>query len=74
MKVGDYLNMNIVRELILDQLVGWAPCGGTCSPGFKSSIWHGCLYFPGFILGFNGAMLLVVDDVPVDSEAPVVTL
>jgi hypothetical protein len=26
-------------------------------PGFKSSIWHWCSYFSGFISGFNGAML-----------------
>jgi len=29
-------------------------------------------YFTGFNLGFNGAMLLMVSDVPVDSETPVV--
>ena len=32
-----------------------------------------CSYFSRFILGFNGVMLLVVDDVSVNSEAPVVT-
>ena len=53
--------------------VGWVPCAGTYSSGFKSSTWHGYSYFTGFISGFNGAMLSVVDDVPVDNEAPVVT-
>ena len=32
---------------------------------------QGCSHFPGFILRFNGVMLSVVGDVPVDSEAPV---
>ena len=54
--------------------VGWVPCGGTYPPGFKSSTSHGCSHFPEFILGFNDAMLSVVDDVPVDSEAPLLTL
>ena len=40
----------------------------------KSSTWHGYSYFSKFISVFNGAMLLVVGDVPVDSETPVVTL
>ena len=32
------------------------------------------LAFPRFIPRFNGLMFLVVGDVPVDSEVPVVTL
>ena len=32
-----------------------------------------CLYFPGFISGFNGTILSVVGDVPVDSKTRVVT-
>jgi hypothetical protein len=51
---------------------GWVPYGETYLSGFKSPIWHGRSYFPGFISGFNGAILLVVGDVPVDSETPVV--
>ena len=39
----------------------------------ESSTWHGCLYFPRFIPEFNGATLSVMGDVPVDSEASVVT-
>jgi hypothetical protein len=35
--------------------------------------WHECSHFPGFILGFNGVVLLVVADISVDSETPVVT-
>ena len=34
---------------------------------------HMCSYFSGFIPGFNGAILLVIGDVPVDNETPVVT-
>jgi hypothetical protein len=41
---------------------------------FKSSTWNGCLYFSGFILEFNSAILSLIDDVPVDNEAPVATL
>jgi hypothetical protein len=52
---------------------GWVPCSGTYSSRFKFSTWHVCSYFLGFIPGFNGAMLSVVGDVLVDSEAPVVT-
>jgi hypothetical protein len=52
---------------------GWVSCGGTCPPGFKFSTWHGCSYFSRFNPGFNGAMLSVVGDDPVDSEASVVT-
>ena len=33
----------------------------------------GCSYFSEYILRFNGAVFSVVDDVPVDSEASVVT-
>jgi hypothetical protein len=40
---------------------------------FKSLTWHGYSYFLRFISRFNGAMLSVVGDVPVDSEVPVVT-
>jgi hypothetical protein len=54
------------------RLAGCVPCGGTCSPGIKSSTWYGCSYFSGFISGFNGAMHSVVGDVPVDSEVPMV--
>jgi len=50
--------------------VGYIPCGETYPPEFKSSTWHGCSHFSGFI----GVMLSVAGDVPVDSEAPVVTL
>ena len=32
-----------------------------------------CSYFPKLILGFNDAMLLVVNNVPINSEAPVMT-
>jgi hypothetical protein len=32
----------------------------------------GCSYFSGFILRFTGAILLVVDDFLVNSEAPMV--
>jgi hypothetical protein len=32
-----------------------------------------CSYFSGFIPEFNGAVLLVVGDVPVDSKASMVT-
>ena len=32
-----------------------------------------CSYFSEFISGFNGTILSVVGDVPVDNEAPVVT-
>ena len=55
------------------RLVGWVSCGKTCPPGFKFSTWHGCSYFSEFILGFNGATLSVVGDVPVDSKTSVVT-
>jgi len=61
-----------IRELMsLAQLI---PCGGSCLSGFKSLTWHVCSYFPGFISGFNGVVLSVVGDVPVDSETSVVTL
>ena len=49
------------------------PCGETCLLGFKSSTWHGCLHFPRFIPRFNDAILSVVCDVSVGSEAHVVT-
>ena len=62
-----------VVHVLNHRSVGWVPCGGTYPPGFKSSTWHGCLYFSGFILGFNGATLSLVGDVLIDSEAPVVT-
>ena len=54
-------------------LAGWIPCGETCLLGFKSSTWHGCSHFPRFIPRFNGAILSVVCDVSVGSEAHVVT-
>ena len=41
--------------------------------GFKYLTWHGCPHFSGFIIGFNDVMLLVVGDIPIDSEVPVVT-
>jgi hypothetical protein len=41
--------------------------------GFKFLTWYECSYFSRFILGFNGAILSVVGDVLVDSEAPVLT-
>jgi hypothetical protein len=47
--------------------------GGTCPQRFKPLTWHGCSYFYEFILEFNGAILSVIDDVPIDSEAPAVT-
>jgi hypothetical protein len=51
------------------------PCGGTCPYRVqKFLIWHDRSYFSGFIPGFNDVMLLVIGDVLVDSEAPVVTL
>ena len=59
-------------ELVIDRLVGFL----VVEPvhlGSKSSTWHGCSYFPGFIPGFNSTMLSVVGDVSVDSKAPVVT-
>jgi hypothetical protein len=38
-----------VQPIILGQtdhrLVGWVPCGGTCTPGFKSSTWHNARTF-----------------------------
>ena len=37
------------------------------------SYWHRCSYFSEFIPEFNGAILSVVHDVPVDNEVPVVT-
>jgi len=49
------------------------PYGGTYPSRFKFFTWQGCSHFPRYITGFNGAMLSVVGDVPVDSEAPVVT-
>jgi hypothetical protein len=52
---------------------GWISCGGTCSPEFKSLTWYECSYFSGFNPGFNGAILSMVGDIPVDSEASVVT-
>jgi hypothetical protein len=39
---------------------------------FKSPILHGCSYFYGFIPGFNGAILSVVSNVPINNEAPAV--
>jgi hypothetical protein len=51
----------------------WVSCRGTCPAEFKSSTWHRCSYFSGFISGFNGTMLSVVGDVSVDSEAHMVT-
>jgi len=56
-------------KLMIDQLVRLRVVE-PAHPG-KSSTWHGCSYFFGFIPWFNGAMLLVVGDVPIDSEAPV---
>ena len=58
-------------KLMIDQLVRLRVVE-PAHPG-KSSTWHGCSHFSGFILGFNDAVLLVVGDVSVDSEAPVVT-
>jgi hypothetical protein len=52
-------------------LVGFR--GRICPSGFKSSTFHRCSYFPGFIPRFNGAMLSVTSDVPVDNDAPVMT-
>ena len=60
------------KSIFYNESVGCVTCGGTC-PGFKSSTWHGCSHFSEFIPGFNGAMLSVVGDVPVDNEAPMVT-
>jgi hypothetical protein len=37
--------------------VGWVLCGETYLHRFKSSTWHRCSHFLGFILGFNSAML-----------------
>jgi hypothetical protein len=52
---------------------GWVPCGRTCPLGFKPPTWHGYLHFHRFISWFNVAILSVVGDVPVNSEASVVT-
>ena len=53
------------------ELIGWVS-SETCLSGFKFLTCYGCSYFFGFISGFNDAMLLVVGDIPVDSEALVV--
>ena len=67
------MSNNINFKRIERNSTGWVPYGGICPPGFKSSTWHECSYFSGFISGFNGTILLVVGDVPIDSEAPMVT-
>jgi len=55
----------IPRPGIIDQLL----CGGTCLLRFKSLTWHEKdSYFSRFILRFNDAMLLVVNDVSVVNE------
>jgi hypothetical protein len=59
-----------IIQLHCSKRTGWVPCSRTCPPRLKSPTWHGCLHFP---TGFNGAILSVVGDVPVNSEAPVVT-
>jgi hypothetical protein len=65
-----------MHELIVDQLVGFLvaePAFSGSPPRFNFLTWHMCSYFSRFISGFNGAILSVVDDIPVGSEAPVVT-
>jgi hypothetical protein len=52
---------------------GWFSCGETYLLGLKSLTWHECSHFPRFILEFNDAILSVVGDMAVNSEAPVVT-
>ena len=62
----------IFCELSLAQLVRFLVVEPT-HPGLSPRLWHGCSHFSGFIPGFNGAMLSMVVDVPVDSETLVVT-
>jgi hypothetical protein len=50
------------------------PYGGNYPPGFKSSSFHGCSYFPRFISRFNGVVLSMVGDIPDDSVAPMVMM
>ena len=63
----------LITNDICKRSVGWVSYGRTYPLGFKSSTWHRCSHFPRFILWFNDTMLLVVGDVPIDSESPVVT-
>jgi hypothetical protein len=53
--------------------VGRVQCCGTCPPAFNSLTWYESSHFTGLILGFHGAILSVVGDVSIDSEAPMVT-
>jgi hypothetical protein len=48
------------------------PYGGTCPPGFESSTRYRCSYFFRLFQNLTGIILLMVHDVPVDSEAHVV--
>jgi hypothetical protein len=41
---------------------------------FSSIAYTRCSYLPRFILGLNDVILSVIDDVPVDSETPLLTL
>ena len=50
---------------------GKVSCGGTCPPGFESST--GVRIFLNLFQDLTGAILSVVGDVSIDSEAPVVT-
>jgi hypothetical protein len=54
-------------ELSVAQLVGFLVVEPT-HPGLSPRLDTGARIFPRFILGFNGAILSVVGDVPVDSE------
>ena len=41
--------------------------------GSSHRLRHGCSHFPEFILEFKGVILSVIGDLPVDSEASLVT-
>jgi hypothetical protein len=60
----------VARVQFARRSVGWA-CD--LPTRVNSLIGYRCSCFSQIILGFNSVMFLVVDDVPVDSEMPVVT-
>ena len=61
-------------ELILDQLAGFLVVE-PAHPGLSPRFGIGArIFLDLFISGFNGVILSVVGNVPVDSETPVVTL
>jgi hypothetical protein len=67
------LIINYIRKKRTDHIsVGGFLVVESAHLGF--STWHECSYFPRFISGLIGTMLLVAGDIPVDSEASVVTL